>query len=155
MPSVKWYQVFSNPSAALKIILVASAYSTQVLLTRLLWPFGNRTLSLRTALARMWVGKTFQYNHLILYSEPRGHGAQRVETDAFTAYLVPGTDVARIRDADAVVLFAHGGGYIMGHALQYLDEYRRWIAGAKKMGKNLVVLTVNYRRFLYLERLVS
>lgn len=155
MPSIKWHEVFKNPIVTLKILLVATAYSTKAIIARLLWPFGKRVIPLRTALARIWVGKAFQYNHLILYSAPKKWqgSAQIIHTPGgFTGYLIPSgsadTDVvAKLKDADAVIVFAHGGGYIMGHALQYLREYARWVAKAKKMGKKVVVVTVDYRRF--------
>lgn len=42
----------------------------------------------------------------------------------------------------AVLLWAHGGGYLFGEPLQYLATYERWVMKAKVRG--LIVFAVDY-----------
>jgi acetyl esterase/lipase len=49
-----------------------------------------------------------------------------------------------MQNADAVYIHAHGGGMAIGHPLQYLEEYRRWVKLAAKRGKSLVILAPAY-----------
>jgi hypothetical protein len=84
-------------------------------------------------------------NPSILYSEPSNHTAQPVEGPGFTAYVIPNTEPSKLSEADAVIVFAHGGGMMIGHPLQYLKSYRRWAGKARKMGKNVAFLALKYR----------
>jgi len=142
MPSINWAQVCAAPKTTLKIIIVGTWGSLGVILG---WPFSSSPLSLRNALARVWIGTTFVTNHSIFYSEPANHNAQSLDGPGFTAYVVPSMEPSELGKADAVVVFAHGGGMMIGHPLQYLTEYRRWASKAQKMGKKIAFFALKYR----------
>ncbi|OCK80947.1 alpha/beta-hydrolase [Lepidopterella palustris CBS 459.81] len=143
MPSINWAEVRSSPLKSLKIVFTAT-FQTFVALFRRLIPFTSRPLGLRNAIARAWLGITFVHNAKILYSEPSSHHAQKIEEPGFTTFVIPTTKPAVLWGADAVVLFEHGGGMIMGHPLQYLDTYERWVKEASKIGKKIVILALQY-----------
>jgi len=149
MPSIKWHHVWGQPVGSLKIIALATFSSVREILVRLVLPFQKRTLPLRNALARIWLGTSFAVNPSVFYSAPLDDTVQHVEENNLDFYIVPSLKdpATQLRDADAVVLFAHGGGMIMGHPLQYLDEYRRWVQRAKELGRNVVFIAVKYRVF--------
>lgn len=146
MVSVKWQKARENPIGFFKVLSIASFHSIRIILSRILLPFRERQLSLRDELARMWIGNVFMFNPGLLYSEPAGHHVQCVRHEGFSGFLIPTTDPDELATNDAIILFAHGGGYIIGHALQYLDEYKRWVREASQLGKSLAILTVDYRK---------
>jgi hypothetical protein len=145
MPSINWNLVFSRPLASAKIAGLASLRTVVVILGRLN-PFASNHLSLRNAIARAWLGTLFSINASIFYEAPSGHDAQLISNTSFQAYLVPTTPIQELKSADCVVLFAHGGGMVIGHPLQYLKEYKRWAATAAKKGKVIRFLAVRYRK---------
>ncbi len=136
MLSVNWKEVCAHPVATLKIVCLASLRSIQALLQVCFAPSTLQPLGLRNSIARTWLGLTFAIQGSILYSEPPNHGQQTVETSNFKAYVIPSTPLGELRRADAVVLYAHGGGMIFGHPLQYLKTYRRWASHSHNLGKH-------------------
>lgn len=84
-------------------------------------------------------------NSSILYGEPTGHDTQIVETVDFKAYVVPSTPASQLKNADVVIIYCHGGGMIIGHPLQYLDDYKRWASKAKMKGKCVIFMGLQYR----------
>lgn len=158
MPSTKWHVLLKNPVTALKILLLSSWRSTLVLLARIIFPFRVRKLILRNALAREWISTAHEANSSIFCSEPRGHNCQeivlasKIEEDGLKkrrvgGWVVPDTDVDDLRSKDAVILFAHGGGYAIGHGLHNLTMFERLVKKAKTMGQNIAFVTVKYRKF--------
>ena len=152
MPSIKWNILLRHPFTSLKITLLGSWRSVVVLLARIIFPFRARKLSLRNALARAWIRTAQSVNSEVFCSEPRGHGCQEVvfaggagQKRVVGGWVVPTTDVQDLKDKDAVVLFAHGGGYAIGHGLQNLTAFRRWTKKAAAMGQKVAFVTVKYR----------
>lgn len=144
MPSINWHEVFAHPGLVLKLIAVAFLKTLSVVFTRILQPSRLEPLGFRNSVARAWLGTTFVTVPTIFYSEPSNHGVPPIEEKAFKAYIVPTVESSKLRDADAVMLFAHGGGMMIGHPLQYLTDYRRWIKHAASMGKKLVIVGPQY-----------
>lgn len=166
MPDIKWNVVFRNPLTALKILLLGSCSSTIVLLARIIFPFRYRKLTLRDAYVREWVIAAFSANPNIFCSEPRGHKCQEVafasatrngssdaddtapdrkEKSVVGGWIVPGTDVGNLKHKDAVIVYAHGGGYALGHGLQNLSMFKRQIKKAKAVGQDIIFAPVKYR----------
>lgn len=145
MPSINWAVVFASPLSSLKILVLASSATLRLLLGRILLPFSSRPLSLRNDIARSWIGTTFVHNAQILYSEPSKHDILKIEAPGFTTYVVPTTKPADLKLADAVVIYVHGGGMAMGHPLQYLKDYQRWIQHGREKGGKFVFLAPQYR----------
>lgn len=166
MPDIKWNVVLRNPLTALKILLLGSCRSTVVLLARIIFPFRYRKLTLRDAYVREWVITAFSANPNIFCSEPRGHKCQEVvfssattngSNDADVAtpdrngkivvggWIVPNTDVADLKHKDAVIVYAHGGGYALGHGLQNLSMFKRQVKKAKAVGQDIAFAPVKYR----------
>ena len=145
MPTIRWRFVLAKPWASLQVVLLGSFLTAKSIVSRILLPLADRKTSFQVALARAWLGAAFRYNLAVLYSEPPGHGVQNVRSSTFSSYAVPNADRAALEEADVIVVFAHGGGMFLGHALQYLDTFERWVRKAKAIGQNLIVMSVDYR----------
>lgn len=145
MVSVKWNKARESPLSFLKVVIISGFCTLKILCWRALLPFSKHKLSLRNEIARTWIGHVFTINAALLYSEPAGHQVQRIQHQGSLGFLLPTTSLDDLASKDAVVLFAHGGGYIIGHALQYLEEYVRWIKAAGRQGKKMAFLAVEYR----------
>jgi len=126
----------------MKIVVVSIVRSLKTAITVLINP--SHPLSLRTAILREWMITYFGYDYEIMYSEPDSHDTQRIEEEEFTTYVIPTTKPTDIKDADAVIIYCHGGGLMIGHPLQYLKEYKRWVNHAARLGKKLVILAPQY-----------
>lgn len=148
MPSIKWHEVWTSPKSTMTILAISTTRTLQLIASRVIFPFRPRVLSLRNAIARVWVGTAFIYKATIFYSSPAQHDAQRIEGPGFAAYMIPTGKLADLKEADAVMLFMHGGGMILGHPLQYLHEYERWVNLAESKGKKIVIMAVHYREHL-------
>ncbi|KAJ9613367.1 hypothetical protein H2200_003309 [Cladophialophora chaetospira] len=155
MPSIKWNVLLKNPITLLKILILASSRSTLVLLARIIFPFRYRKLTLRNALGRDWIRTAFQANSDIFCSEPWRHGCQEVvlaagvndssnQKSVVGGWIVPSTEVSELKSKDAVILFAHGGGYAIGHGLQNFSMFKRLTKKAKAMGQDIAFVTVKY-----------
>jgi hypothetical protein len=152
MPSVKWQHIRSNPIKVIKIFVVSTFRSVVAITTKIISP--SHPLSFRTALVRAWYGTSFITDSDIWYSEPEFHNIHKFETSKTeTAYIIPTTEdvdvVKELRDADVVYLYAHGGGMFIGHPLQYLNEYRRWVSIAQENGRKMVIVAPHYRTFSF------
>lgn len=121
MPSIKWQQVWDSPLTTSKIIILSLIRSIGAVYDMISSP--NQPLSFRTAIARIWIGTSFSFNHLIWYSEPTSDNLQSIKTNGTTTYAIPLSTHDEIARADVVYISAHGGGMAIGHPLQYLDEY--------------------------------
>lgn len=158
MPDVKWNILLKNPATALKVLLLGSWRSVLILLARIVIPFRVRKLTLRNALARAWISTAHSANSKVFCSEPWRHQCQEVvlagssieglhQKPAVGGWVIPDTGVEELKKKDAIVLFAHGGGYAIGHGLQNASAFRRWVRKAKSMGQDIAVVTVKYREF--------
>ena len=153
MPSIKWNIILSAPFAVLKVMIVGTLRSTIVLLARITLPFRLRKLTLRNGLYRAWIRTIFQFNPALFCSEPRKHGCQEValqptsgtSKSEVVGYIVPSTLVHNLKDKDAIIVYAHGGGYAFGHALQNLTMFHRLTRKAKALGQDIAFATVKYR----------
>lgn len=151
MPSVKWQHVRSHPFIAAQCVIVSTLRSVAAVGTKIIKP--SYPLSLRTALIRAWYGTTFCADSNIWYSEPAGHNIHEFATSpSDSAYIIPTTNdkgvFEEIENADVVYIYAHGGGLFIGHPLQYLDEYKRWVKRAEELGKKMVIIAPHYRESL-------
>ncbi|KAN0105043.1 alpha/beta-hydrolase [Hyaloscypha variabilis] len=147
MPSVKWQYIRSHPIKAVKIFIVSTLRSIVAVASKIINP--SQPLSFRTALVRAWYGTSFITDSDIWYSEPEFHNIHKFATSKTeTAYIVPTTEelniVKELRNADVVYLYAHGGGLFIGHPLQYLTEYKRWVSKAQEKGKKMVIIAPHY-----------
>lgn len=149
MPSIRWNIVLRNWPGSLRILLESTVLSVREILLRLARPLELRPLRLRNAIARIWIGTVFAKDHTILYSAGDTSGVERIADEKAEGYIVsapgvPGT--TSLQNADAVVLFAHGGGMIIGHPLQYLVDYERWVQAAQLEGKRIAFVAATYRK---------
>lgn len=148
MPSIKWHALSSSPLMVFQLIALASFRSVLAIFKVLAQP--SRPLSIRTELARIWVGTSFSYNSDIWYSAPQPHDIQSIDANGTLTYVIPTTKPEDIKNADAVLVYGHGGGLFIGHPLQYIEEYKRWVAFAASKNKKLVILAPVYRMFAFL-----
>jgi hypothetical protein len=143
MPYIKWAHIRAHPVDAIQIVVCSILSSIK----EIIGFRASKDLSLSTALKRIWIGNTMKYILPALYSEPDNHNTQIIHTYEFATYVLPATEPSKLKDADVVMIYAHGGGLYMGHPLQYLDEYNRWVNSVATHGKRLVILAVEYRMF--------
>lgn len=141
MPSIKWQHVQAAPLTAFKLTIHCLLRSIPEIFKVVTY---QTPTSLQTALAKIWVGTSFEYIPDMWYSEPQNI-VQKIESNGTRVFVIPDTKPEEIKNADAVYLYAHGGGMMIGHPLQYLTEYERWVAAAAKKGKKLVILAPVYR----------
>jgi len=142
MPSIRWYYVWRSPLTTAKIVVLSICRSIPAVFEVLT---SSTPLSLRTALVRVWYGTSYTANSDIWYSAPPSHTVQQIDTNGTTTFVIPSTNPNSIKTADAVYIHIHGGGLIIGHPLQYLKEYKRWVELAAQQGKKLVILAPLYR----------
>ncbi|KAH6665946.1 Alpha/Beta hydrolase protein [Halenospora varia] len=140
MPSIKWQHVQAAPLTAFKLTIHCILRSIPEIFKVVTY---QTPTSLQTALAKIWVGTSFEYIPDMWYSEPQNI-VQKIESNGTRVFIIPDTKPEEIKNADAVYLYAHGGGMMIGHPLQYLTEYERWVAAAAKKGKKLVILAPVY-----------
>lgn len=146
MLSINWAAVVAKPVSSLTLILVASLRAIKVLVESVVVPSAIQPLGLRNAIARAWLGTVFVHHPDLYYSEPPNHDIQTIQTPDLKAYIIPRTESADWSRADAVVIYAHGGGMIFGHPLQYLKAFKRWAKHAESMQKRIVFVAVRYRK---------
>lgn len=60
-------------------------------------------------------------------------------------WIIPTTNFGELKNKDAILMYAHGGGYAIGHGLQNLSDFQRWIRKAKPFGQEWAVVSVKYR----------
>ena len=147
MSSIHYSHLFTNPLALVRILVYSTLRSIPAVL-RTLSP--SHPLSLRTALARVWIGTISEVDSTLIFGPPSSQNVQRlsVESEAINAYVVPSTPEQVLKEVDVVVLYCHGGGLMIGHPLQYLDCYERWSEKGKQLGKSIVFVVVQYRESL-------
>lgn len=166
MPDIKWNILLKNPTTAVKILLFGSWRSIMILLARLIFPFRARKLTLRNALARAWISTAHSANSKVFCSEPWSHNCQELvlvgsnaddprEKPVVGGWIIPNTGLDELKKKDAIVLFAHGGGYAIGHGLQNASAFRRWNRKAKAMGQDVAIVTVKYRKCFAIKSLNS
>jgi hypothetical protein len=150
MPSVKRQHILASPTTAIKILLLSTLRSILATFTVLTNP--SYPLALRTALVRAWYGTSFTANSdtSIWYRTPAKIDTQRIDIEDFGAYVILDTKPADIKNADAVYIYTHVGGMLIGHPLQYLNEYKRWVATAGRKGNSSVMLASRYPKSLFL-----
>ncbi|KAK5054569.1 hypothetical protein LTR84_001460 [Exophiala bonariae] len=164
MPDIKWNILLKNPAIAVKILLLGSWRSVLILLARIVVPFRARKLTLRNAFARAWIRTAHSAHSKVFCSEPWSHNCQEVvlagstvdtlhEKPIVGGWVIPNTDVDELKQKDAVIVFAHGGGYAIGHGLQNASAFRRWVGKAKSMGQEIAIVTVKYRKCLAIGKL--
>lgn len=123
---------------------------TLALADRLLFPLGCRPLSLGTELRRCHLAAALTGFPELIFAAPPGLPAADYRTaglDGVPAVVVP--PEARLDDfaerPAVVLLYAHGGGYLFGEPLMYIESYKRWVEAAAAKGIRLVIVSVNYR----------
>jgi acetyl esterase/lipase len=120
---------------------------------RLLFPFACRPVSLYTEITRCLLGSSLACFLELTFSAPPGLRADEyrpVELNNVSTIVVPReTKLESLGSAETprtlVLLYAHGGGYLFGEPLMYMDSYKRWIKEAESVGIRLVVVSVDYR----------
>ncbi|OAG34164.1 hypothetical protein AYO21_11696 [Fonsecaea monophora] len=145
MAQINWQQARQRPvntlSAFVAISWKVSGYTLRRLAT-CLSPLPQP--SLRTAIGNIVCATLSAWDSDIVLNAPKAavEKARKISTPEFTAFDVgePGP----FRDADVVIVYLHGGGYCIGHPLQYRTMYKRWLGLARKQGMKLAIVAVQY-----------
>jgi hypothetical protein len=128
-----------------------------LLFNRILLPFACRPISLRTEIARCFLGGFLKHFWDILFKAPPGLQEteyRNVIIGSVPTVIVPPHARLDVESLDRhrpslVLLYAHGGGYLFGEPLMYMSTYKRWIELADSHGMDLSVIAVHYRSTLF------
>ncbi|KIW77176.1 hypothetical protein Z517_09622 [Fonsecaea pedrosoi CBS 271.37] len=145
MAQINWQQARQRPVNTLSAFVAISWKVSGHTLRRLatcLSPLPQP--SLRTAIGNIVCATLSAWDPDIVLNAPKAavEKARKISTPEFTAFDVgePGP----FRDADVVIVYLHGGGYCIGHPLQYRTMYERWLGLARKQGMKLAIVAVQY-----------
>jgi hypothetical protein len=142
-----------HPWKTLAFSWMSIRYLSLALADRLLFPFACRPISFYTEITRCLLGSSLACFLELTFSAPPGLRTdeyQPVELNNVSTIVVPReTKLETLGSAatprTVVLLYAHGGGYLFGEPLMYLDSYKRWTKEAESVGIRLVVVSVDYR----------
>ncbi|KAI9814056.1 MAG: hypothetical protein M1827_003520 [Pycnora praestabilis] len=123
------------------------------LIEYLLLPPASRPVTLRTELARCFIGSFLENLPALFLRAPLGlrdDEYRKVNIGGVQAVMVPpdvllNADTFNTFPAPLVLLFAHGGGFVLGEPLMQIPTYKRWIKAANDHGLALVIVSVDYR----------
>ena len=155
--------IFRNPVKFACFSYTFLANAVLSVLKRVLLPTFPRYQPLRTDLQRAYLASASIHLPDIVHRLPitgcPEKRARRIGKD-WAGYIVPGVrELAEFqtsssdRNNQCVILYAHGGGYARGEALQYLRYYERWITIGAASGLDVIFLTVEYSEFFRLSLL--
>lgn len=148
MPQINWERVWQQPLQFARV-LGLTAQTSLALLWKVITGDGNSPSDLWNGVRVRFLAasNTVDYRFILATPSTAFSHVNTITGDGFTAY---GT--WRTKDyqtADAVILFLHGGGYMIGEPLQYRSTYERWQRKAAKSGLKLAVVSVQYRTYLH------
>jgi hypothetical protein len=131
-------------------------YLVIAILQRLLFPLACHPISFHTEIFRCYLGASLSCFVELIFSAPPGLSTDDFEdiklNDVPAVLVPPGTRLDNLpsgeTDRTVVLLYAHGGGYLFGEPLMYIDAYKRWIKEAEANDIRLIVISVDYRRSL-------
>ncbi|KAH8802562.1 alpha/beta hydrolase fold-domain-containing protein [Xylogone sp. PMI_703] len=133
----------------------AVALLVTTLVDWILRPYASRATSFRTAIARCFIGSLCANFWTLQFKARPGIRAEDYSwatVGGVPVVIVPSrADFANTRKNGnggkdvLIMLYGHGGGYIMGEPLQWLESYLRWVKVAEEMGLQLIVVAVKYR----------
>lgn len=134
-----------RPLPSLLHLASAAVNVGKYVLWRITALFSSKPLpSLRTAVGNIVYG-CFSASDRYLLFDPRKvkhEATATVQTPRFTAYLIG----SPLKSADIAILYCHGGGYAVGHPLQYRSMYRRWQKKGENKGLKLCFMALLYRK---------
>ena len=148
MVQFNWEQVQASPAKFARFLVLASKQILKLALYRI-WTINQSHVTnfVNAAKARLlFTANTVNYKFILSAPTKAEQSTLLIETDSFVTYVVTG-EKKDLEQADAVLVFCHGGGYSIGHPLQYRGTYQRWIRKAESLGLNLAVVTPKYREW--------
>lgn len=145
--------VLRHPLKFLRWSLLFSRCLVLALVDRLLFPFACRPISFYTEITRCYLGASLVCFLELIFSAPPGldrRSFQSADLNEVPAIVVPPHTKLEVAFStndprNVVLLYAHGGGYLFGEPLMYLDTYKRWVKKAEASGVHLTVVSVDYR----------
>lgn len=146
MPQVNWEAVFESPVDGLRVFFLAGKSILSLLWSRL---NGQPSATdLANAIKVRFLVAANTVNPALILSAPSHAIAntESIEAGGGVAF-VPGGKAGLVT-ADAVLFYIHGGGFALGHPLQYRDTYRRWRDKAAAEGLKLAVVALQYRKWM-------
>jgi acetyl esterase/lipase len=152
MTEFNWEYVAAHPFQFAAICALYSARAVGLSISRSLTaPFATHATNYVTALKSLLLRTFFRHNYRFIYTAPKAAAtrARRIDGNGWEAYEVEIANSPKLplRDYDAVMLYFHGGGYILGDPLQYGSAHRRWKAKAAELGFKLAIVALRYREF--------
>jgi acetyl esterase/lipase len=137
-----------------KFALTITEYGIRAFLLsirRFINPFASQPTTYVTALKSLLLRTVLARDHQFIYSTPKSayDGTRRIDGNGWEAYEVAADPGRLLQDYHAVVLYFHGGGYIIGDPLVYHSTYRRWKAKASRRGLRLALVPLRYRESPY------
>lgn len=145
MASINWNRILERPLPSLLNLAIATVNVGKYVLWRITTAFSSKPLpSLRTAAGNIVYGCLSASDRYLLFDpgKVKHEASATVQTPRFTAYLIGSS----LKSADITILYCHGGGYAVGHPLQYQSIYRRWQNKGEKKGLKLCFVALCYRK---------
>ena len=148
MAAFNWEYVYAHPAEFVWIWAQYSVHAFILSAQRLLTAFRSHPTNYVTALKSLLLRTFFRRNWKFLYTASSAaiNACRRIDGNGWEAYEVEPKPNIPLRKSDAVILYFHGGGYILGHPLQYYRTYLRWKTKAAQSGLHLAIVALRYRK---------
>ena len=146
MVAFNWHRVRASPILFTRLCALFAVKAVFVSIYRLVTIFKshhtNFETALRCTLMVVFLGNAGE----LIYSAPPhvAHQSREINGVGFRTYEVAPEPGTKLKDADIVVYYFHGGGYYFGEALQYPKTFKRWKEKAALLGKRLAVVSLEY-----------
>lgn len=153
--------LLSNPTKTLLFLYSFLAQAFLVLLRYALLAHFPTYQPLRIQLQRCYLAACSLHfpdlTHRLPADEVHVTKARYLDKKGWKAYVIPGTVSPRhsfakdrtLERPGAVVMYAHGGGYVRGEAKMYLSYFERWVKVAAERGIDVVFVSVEYRELAF------
>jgi hypothetical protein len=147
MTNLNWEQVVRSPFTSIWLFSTSAIQIVGLALYRIVTVFKSHPSNFSTAWRSIVLRTFFGNAYTMVYSNPSYavHESRVIKTDDFTAYVVSPKPTDKLSAADVVILYFHGGGYMIGEPLQYVKSFKRWKKKALSVGVKLEIVTVKYR----------
>lgn len=150
MTAFNWEYVAAHPFRFSFIMLEFGLHSISLSIRRLLTFWRTKPTNFVTAwkslLLRIFMHRDYRYVYTASKAEIKA--ARRVDAPGVEAYVVSQYPTRSLASFDAVILYCHGGGYVIGEPLQCYSSFVRWTKKASQKGLNLAVFSIRYRKVI-------
>lgn len=146
--------IAENPIKFFWSIYQSLAYPVILAAERVLLPRACRAVTLRTQVVRCMYGSFLANFSDIVFKAPPNLREEDYRSENFggvSSVVIPrhadlSSSVSK-QSNSLVLLYGHGGGFYFGEPLMYISTYKRWVKVAKEDGVELIIVSVDYRKW--------